>query len=158
MGRITAGVGIGIASTMVPVYQAEIVRAQLPAKLPPTNVQKGSKRDPWPGGITSTMGDHLGYPDPILHPIWSFFHWWRGQQCPPRHRGIPHSLGGPDCAGCCSLRRDVLHAIQYVINRVYQIAFVFSRLRICFNHSLPFGHLLHSKNPCKPILLTWSRL
>ena len=36
VGRITAGVGIGIASTMVPVYQAEIVRAHLLADLPPT--------------------------------------------------------------------------------------------------------------------------
>ena len=127
VGRITAGVGIGIASTMVPVYQAEIVRAHLLAHLSPTNLRKGSKRNPWPGCITTTMGDHMGYPHSILHPIWSFFLWWRRFEYPPGHLGIPYSLGGTDCTGCCSLRRDVLFALQYVLNRAYLSFWYFLR-------------------------------
>ena len=137
---------------MVPVYQAEIVRTHLQANLEPTKSRKGSKRDPWPGSIATTMGDHMGYPDSILHPVWSFVLRRRGRQCPPRHLGIPYSLGGTDCASCCSFRRDVLYALQYVPFRVY--ISLSSLLRYVLNGHLPSERLLVTKVSAKHGSLT----
>ena len=111
VGRITAGIGIGIASTMVPVYQAEIVSAKLWDARPPSNFATGSERNPRPGGLVTTMGHYLGYSDPVLHPVRGLFHRRRSNQCSPGQFGLPHSMGGTGCAGCCPLYRDVLLAL-----------------------------------------------
>lgn len=42
-------------------------RIQRRARVP---VRDRSERDPWSRGVAAAVGHHLGYPDPVLHPVW----------------------------------------------------------------------------------------
>ena len=88
-GRVIAGIAVGIASSVVPIYQSEITPPAIRGRL--VSMQQWYVRCSHHSQLDSTRAcqvDHLGYSPPVLCRVRLLVH--------QRHGVLPHSLGPAD--------------------------------------------------------------
>ncbi len=89
VGRIISGICVGMASAVVPVYQSEITPPAIRGRM--VSLQQWLVVAlPLVRRLLMTLMQvhHLGYPPPVLRPVWLLLHGQRGI--------LPHPLGPAD--------------------------------------------------------------
>lgn len=95
-GRVIAGIAVGIASSVVPIYQSEITPPAIRGRL--VSMQQWYVRCSHHSQLDSTRAcqvDHLGYSPPVLCRVRLLVHQWQrflpyplGRSDDPRHRSL----------------------------------------------------------------------
>ena len=109
-GRVIAGIAVGIASSVVPIYQSEITPPAIRGRL--VSMQQWYVRCSHHSQLDSTRAcqvDHLGYSPPVLCRVRLLVHQWQ--------RFLPYSLGRSDDSRHRSLHRYAL------LSRVASLAY-----------------------------------